>query len=79
MGVAYFYNPKKTGKEPPKPRYTPKGDGKDWSRELYATFRGTLILPEHYKPEWSFIHDCRGVGNPVNPEPEGEKHLKTKE
>ncbi|ULG87908.1 hypothetical protein FH593_15255 [Leptospira interrogans] len=74
MGKAYYYDPKRD-KEPPKPRYTPKGDGKDWSRELYATFRGTLIPPECYKPEWKEI-DCLGSSEPVNPEPVGEKHSK---
>ncbi|WP_061247777.1 hypothetical protein [Leptospira noguchii] len=73
--AAYYYDPKRDKREPPKPRYTPKGDGLDWVRELYATFRGTLIPPERYKPEWKKI-DCLGSSEPVNPEPVGEKHSK---
>ncbi|UML78257.1 hypothetical protein [Leptospira interrogans] len=78
MAHAYYYDPKKDKRhkqEPPKPRYTPKGDGKDWIRELYAVFRGTLIPPERYKPEWKKIDDCLG-SEPVNPEPVGETHSK---
>ncbi|RHX91457.1 hypothetical protein DLM76_17165 [Leptospira yasudae] len=75
MANAYVYDPRK--QRPRKLRYVPKGDGKDWYRELYAVFCGTLIPREQFRPEWGEIHKTTARnGNPVNPEAVAERQGK---
>lgn len=54
MAKAYFFDPNRI--PPPKPRFTPKGDGKDFDRELFAEFRCQLVPREKWKAFWNLIH-----------------------